>query len=101
MNLDSLIPGNHKVRYVSEFCRSIRFIIHKKRYKETPERPAYNMYDMFALIAFAAMENTLSVRIMNKAISPNVFETIKRIFERTECSNMESTSDCSKFYIIY
>ncbi len=72
MSLDSLISNDHKVRHVRKFVDQLDLSCIENQYKETTGRPAYNVYDMFAMIVFAAMENIHSVRMMSKACRENI-----------------------------
>jgi transposase len=72
MNLDSLIVSDHKVRIVRKLVDKLDLSCIEKQYKSTTGRPPYNVYDMFAMMVFAAMENIHSVRMIDKACKENI-----------------------------
>lgn len=72
MNLDSLISSDHKVRLVRKYVDKLDLSCIEDQYKQTTGRPPYNVYDMFAMVVFLAMENIHSVRMMSKACKENI-----------------------------
>jgi transposase len=72
MNLETLISSDHNVRQVRKYVNKLDLSSIENQYKATTGRPPYNVYDMFTMIIFAAMENLHSVRMMEKACKENI-----------------------------